>query len=63
MIQMQQMAATVALATLALAATAPAQGVGTRVPDAKLTGFTQIGASSNADLIGRTVLYEFFAYW
>ena len=28
-----------------------------------LTGFAQTGATSTADLAGRTVLYEFFAYW
>ncbi len=37
--------------------------VGARWPAAELTGFTQTGATSTGDLAGRTVLYEFFAYW
>ena len=51
-------------ALAALVAAAPSQGVvGSRLPKATLEGFTNIGAESLADLGGRAILLEFFAYW
>jgi hypothetical protein len=37
--------------------------VGDTMPLPSLDGFAQTGATSAADLAGRAVLYEFFAYW
>lgn len=37
--------------------------VGSPLPPAQLEGFAQIGATNMADLAGRAVLIEFFAYW
>lgn len=48
----------------ALTAVGSAQDVGTSIPDRiELEGFTQTGAKSYDDMIGRLVLVEFFAYW
>ncbi len=38
-------------------------GVGSTLPRPELEGFSQTGATSTADLAGRVVLYEFFAFW
>lgn len=37
--------------------------VGDALPPQALEEFAQTGATSTADLAGRAVLYEFFAYW
>lgn len=37
--------------------------IGSSLPKAELEGFAQTGATSMADLAGRAVLIEFFAYW
>ncbi|MSR75635.1 MAG: hypothetical protein EXS14_09240 [Planctomycetes bacterium] len=37
--------------------------VGARLSPPELEGFAQTGAKSSADLAGRAVLYEFFAFW
>lgn len=37
--------------------------VGDALPPQALEGFAQSGATSSADLAGRAVLYEFFAFW
>lgn len=56
--------ATCALALGALLASpAPAQGVGTKIPKIELEGFSQTQAQSFDDYLGRSVLFEFFAYW
>ena len=47
----------------ALALAAPAQGVGSSLPEIELEGYTQTEAKSYDDLLGRAVLIEFFAYW
>lgn len=52
-----------AFAVALLSAVAAAQGVGDRLAPPTLEGFAQTGATSTADLAGRAVLYEFFAYW
>jgi hypothetical protein len=52
----------VALAGLLASATA-AQGVGSKMPEVELEGFSQTPAKSYEDFLGRTVLIEFFAYW
>ncbi len=36
---------------------------GARMTPPELEGFAQTGAKSTADLAGRAVLYEFFAFW
>jgi hypothetical protein len=50
----------------ALLAVGQARGqlaVGDVLPPQALEDFAQIGATSSADLVGRAVLYEFFAFW
>ena len=47
----------------ALAATAHADGVGSRVTDVELENWSQTEAQSFGDYTGRAVLIEFFAYW
>ena len=48
----------------ALTAIGSAQAVGTSITDEiELEGFTQTGAKSYDDMVGRLVLVEFFAYW
>lgn len=37
--------------------------VGERLDLPELEGFTQIAAKSSRDLVGRAVLFEFFAFW
>ena len=51
------------LALALLASVAGAQGVGTRLPEVHLSGFSQSSAQDFSDLSGRAVLLEFFAYW
>jgi hypothetical protein len=52
------------LALLAISGLATAQvAVGSRLSPPELEGFAQTGAKSTADLAGRAVLYEFFAFW
>ncbi len=52
------------LALLAFSGLATAQvAVGSRLTPPELEGFAQTGAKSTADLAGRAVLYEFFAFW
>lgn len=51
------------LALAAFAAPSPADVVGKTVPPLALEGFTQTKARSADDLLGRAVLFEFFAYW
>jgi len=52
------------IAALAMFATpATGQSVGKTLGKVELDGFTQTGARSYDDLVGRTVLIEFFAYW
>lgn len=46
-----------------LALPASAQGVGSRIPEVQLEGYSQTGAKSFDDFFGRAVLIEFFAYW
>lgn len=48
---------------LALTPMADAQSVGKTLPKVDLEGFSQTEAKSFADLAGRTVLIEFFAFW
>jgi hypothetical protein len=56
--------ATLALALGALlAAHAPAQGVGSKLPEVELEGYAQTKAESFEDYTGRAVLFEFFAFW
>lgn len=55
------LAASALLAGLALPATA--QGVGSRIPEIQLEGYSQTEAKSFDDFYGRAVLIEFFAYW
>lgn len=54
--------AVAAIASVALSG-ASAQSVGKTLGEVELDGFTQTGAKSFDDLVGRTVLIEFFAYW
>lgn len=48
---------------LALVPASPAQEIGTRVETVELDDWSQTEATSYDDLLGRTVLIEFFAYW
>lgn len=48
---------------LAGASLAEAQGVGSRMPEVGLEGYSQTKADSFEDFQGRAVLIEFFAYW
>jgi len=53
-----------ALLLAGTAAFAPAAGApDKKLPEFELFDFAQTGASSVADLAGRAVLYEFFAFW
>lgn len=52
-----------ALALLALASTGFAGVVGKTMPKVELEGFAGTKAATYDDLLGRTVLIEFFAYW
>ena len=52
-----------ALFLCALASSAAAQGVGTKLPAVELEDFTQTPARSFEDYLGRAVLIEFFAFW
>ncbi|MDZ4773062.1 MAG: hypothetical protein SGI72_07995 [Planctomycetota bacterium] len=52
-----------ALALLALAVPGFAGAVGKTLSKVELEGFTQTKATSYDDMLGRTVLIEFFAYW
>ena len=52
-----------AAALVAFALPGVAQDVGTTVPGFVLDDFSQTGAESYDDLVGRAVLLEFFAYW
>ncbi|HVS19568.1 MAG TPA: hypothetical protein VMT18_13270 [Planctomycetota bacterium] len=61
MIRRRLLAFSTFLALVALPAAA--QGVGTRIPEIKLEGYSQTGAKSFEDFYGRAVLFEFFAYW
>jgi len=61
MIQRRLLAVTALLAGLALPAAS--QGVGSRIPDIALEGYSQTEAKSFEDFYGRAVLIEFFAYW
>ena len=56
-------AAVVLAAVAAPAAGQTGPGVGKTLGKVDLEGFTQTGAKSYGDLVGRTVLIEFFAYW
>ena len=47
----------------ALASNASAGKVGTSLEGVRLGNFSQTGARSFDDLLGRAVLVEFFAYW
>jgi hypothetical protein len=47
----------------AFASPAPAQGVGSKIPEIELEGFSQTKAQTFDDYLGRAVLFEFFAYW
>jgi len=57
----------VLLGIAALSMTSSRRSRGTRIgaplPPASLSGFTQTPARSLEDYSGRTVLFEFFAYW
>lgn len=54
----------IAFAVAALAAAGRAQLVGSQLPEEiELEDFRQTEAESYDDLLGRTVLLEFFAYW
>lgn len=46
-----------------LAPPLPSSGVGEPLPPATLEGFTQTGATSIDDFVGRALFIEFFAYW
>jgi hypothetical protein len=46
-----------------LAPPLPSSGVGDPLPAATLEDFTQSGASSLDDFVGRALFIEFFAYW
>lgn len=61
MYQCRLLALPLLLAGLALPAAA--QGVGTRIPEIALQGYSQTGAKSFEDFFGRAVLIEFFAFW
>lgn len=39
------------------------QGVGSKVPDVELEGYSKTPAKSYDDFTGRAVLIEFFAFW
>jgi hypothetical protein len=55
--------ATLALALGALlAAHAPAQGVGSKLPEVELEGYSATKARSFADFAGRAVMLEFFSH-
>ncbi len=47
----------------ALALSAAAQGIGSKLPAIELEGYSQTKAESLDDFYGRAVLIEFFAYW
>lgn len=51
------------LALLALPLLAAGQGVGSKLPELELEGYSQTPAKSFDDYRGRAVLFEFFAYW
>lgn len=52
------------LLALVLPSAAVAQlPVGERLELPELEGYSQIEAKSSRDLVGRAVLYEFFAFW
>ena len=46
-----------------VAAAASADGVGSRVGEVELEGWSQTEARAFDDFTGRAVLIEFFAYW
>jgi hypothetical protein len=52
-----------ALAVLALATNGFAGAIGRTLTKVELEGFAQTKAASYDDMLGRTVLIEFFAYW
>lgn len=52
-----------AFACAAVPVVAQAQGVGSKLPEVELEGFSQTPAKSFEDYTGRAVLIEFFAYW
>jgi len=52
-----------AAALLLGAAPLQAQGVGSRMPEVELEGYSQTPAKDFGDYFGRAVLIEFFAYW
>ncbi|MBL8898882.1 MAG: hypothetical protein JNM84_14680 [Planctomycetes bacterium] len=54
---------TAALALLLPSAALAQLPVGERVALPELEGFSQIAAKSSQDLVGRAVLFEFFAFW
>jgi hypothetical protein len=58
----QSLLAAVALAILSSPLLAGG-GVGSQLPPVELEGYTNTKATSFDDLLGRTVLIEFFAYW
>ena len=51
------------LVLVAGASLGEAQGVGSRLPELELEGYSQTKADSFEDFQGRAVLIEFFAYW
>ena len=60
---MQPLSWIAAVALCALAASADAQGAGSKLPPVELEEFTLTPAKSFDDYFGRAVLVEFFAYW
>ncbi|HMS16082.1 MAG TPA: hypothetical protein PKA37_04520 [Planctomycetota bacterium] len=51
------------LAAVLIPATFGQVAVGDRLDLPELEGFTQIEAKTSQDLVGRAVLFEFFAFW
>ncbi len=51
------------LALLAGLSSLDAQGVGSRLPEIELEGYSKTKAKDFGDFQGRAVLIEFFAYW